>query len=424
MPSHSPHFSSHFSATGPWDQILPKPLLPTHLERTAPTEGSDAFWMTEAWLESMKNHGLTRPNPAVGCVLVNAAGKEISRGLTQPFPGLHAEKVAMDRVIDPTSLIGATAYVTLEPCSHIGRNPPCADLLAKSPIQRIVIARTDPNSLVQGQGIEKLRASGKQVVLGALSHEISAWNLGFFVQHTLKRPLIALKWAQTLDGQLADDTMKSHWISGPISRAYTHWLRQNYDLILVGAQTVLNDFPRLDVRDCNLPHQGEPLPILFDPKGLLLKASREIQTLLKNRTLLPHRKHVIVTTQTNLKANSKSWVHDLENVILLGQPGQKLIEELMQIIQGPEVTKALGRDVQSIMIEGGSKTLSHWISAGYGDIFHTFIAPVLTGGDKNRVTARKLLSQASRLHTLASAQLESDILIEMISQEIKERIFS
>ncbi len=416
-------FARGISATGPWEQILPHDFLQPHLLRTPESEGSDRFWMMEAWTESLKHHGLTQPNPAVGCVLVDAFGKEISRGLTQLFPGAHAEKTAFDRVTNSNSLVGGTAYVTLEPCAHTGRNASCADLLATSPIRRIVIARADPNPLVQGKGIQKLRAAGKDVTIGILSRELTAWNLNFLTQQILKRPLVALKWAQTLDGQLADDSMSSQWISGRTSRSYSHWLRQHYDLVLVGAQTLVSDFPQLDIRDCFRPHQGQPLPVFFDPKGILFQQPKEIQTQIKSRTLKPGRKCILIAPLSVLDKNPRSWLHGLSDLVILAQPGHSLAPELIDIISGPEVEKALGRPVQSVMIEGGSKTLTQFISAGYGDIFHCFAAPILTGGEKNRISIKKTLNQATRLHTIASNQLESDILIEMISEEVKNRIF-
>ncbi len=416
-------FSPEISATGPWDQILPRHLLLPHLLRPVESNRTDHYWMMEAWTESLKNNGLTNPNPAVGCLLVDAHGNEISRGCTQPFPGPHAEKAAFDQVRHPNSLIGATAYVTLEPCAHHGRNAPCADLLANSPIRRVVIARTDPNPLVNQKGIQKLRAAGKEVHTGILTQEVTAWNLGFLTQQVLKRPLIALKWAQTLDGQLADDSMTSRWISDSTSRAYGHWLRQHYDLIIVGAQTVVSDQPQLNVRDCLRPHQAEPLPIILDPRGLLFIQPIEMQNRLKTTTLNPSRQHVVVTTQAVLDKNSNSWLNKLSNLVLLGQLGNQWIPELMNILSGPNIEKILGRPIQSLMIEGGSKTLTQFISAGYGDIFHLFIAPLITGGIKNRIALQKLLNQAVRLNTLSSTRLKSDILIELISEEIKEKIF-
>jgi diaminohydroxyphosphoribosylaminopyrimidine deaminase/5-amino-6-(5-phosphoribosylamino)uracil reductase len=148
-----------------------------------------------------------------------------------------------------------------------------------------------------------------------------------------------------------------------------------------------------------------------------------MQNRLKTTTLNPSRQHVVVTTQAVLDKNSNSWLNKLSNLVLLGQLGNQWIPELMNILSGPNIEKILGRPIQSLMIEGGSKTLTQFISAGYGDIFHLFIAPLITGGIKNRIALQKLLNQAVRLNTLSSTRLKSDILIELISEEIKEKIF-
>lgn len=423
MKSNLSPFAKYLSATGPWERILPPKLFASHLKRATGAEPKDSYWMMEAWSESLKHHGLTAPNPTVGCILLNAAGQEVSRGITQSFPGSHAEKSAFEKLTHLQELNGGTAYVTLEPCSHFGRNPPCADLLANSPLRRIVIARLDPNPLVRGQGVAKLRTAGKEVHLGTLSRELTAWHLGFLCQQILNRPLIALKWAQTLDGQLADDTMKSQWISGQTSRAYAHWLRQHYDLILVGAKTVLADCPRLDVRDCLNPHQGDPLPVVWDPQGLLFQLSTKEQEKLKSRTFPPHKKVVLITRDSIAKGSQQNWLTGLQNLSIVTSSESAQAHSVIQILSGPELGAILGRPIQSILIEGGAKTLSTFLSAGYGDIFHTFIAPIFTGGTKNRVSANKLLNEAQKMHMLASTQLEDDVVVELISQTIQSKLF-
>jgi diaminohydroxyphosphoribosylaminopyrimidine deaminase/5-amino-6-(5-phosphoribosylamino)uracil reductase len=379
--------------------------------------------MAEALAESIQNIGLTHPNPSVGCILVDASGKEISRGCTQPFPGDHAEKIAFDQVRDASRLKGGTAYITLEPCSHFGKNPPCVDLLTQSPLQKVVIARKDPNKLVNGQGIEKLKAAGKQVVLGTLSPELTAWNLGFIGQQILNRPLVVLKWAQTLDGQLADDSHTSQWISGQASRSYAHWLRQRYDLTVIGAQTLLQDLPQLTVRDCNRPHQKDPLPIIFDPKGITLHLSKQEQRTLRQQTFSPGRKWIIITTQSAQASHRQSWINQEENIILLEQRGQDLIPEFIELLQGPEVSQTLGRPVQSILVEGGSKTLTLFLAARLCDVLHTFISPLITGGAHHRITPTQLLNQAERFELVSSSRLGPDLVMEMISKELRSKAF-
>jgi len=460
-----------FSFGGPLEQILPNDLwvqsgLPSAY---SPPSDMDSHFMLEALKVSLSSVGISNPNPAVGCVLVDAQGNEISRGATEAYLGAHAERDALSKISDPKRLEGATAYVTLEPCSHHGNQPPCVDLFTSSKIRRVVIARADPNPLVSGEGIRKLLASGKEVSIGLHHAEATAWNFPFFAYQTVKRPIFALKWAQTLDGQLADDQGNSKWITGPVARSYTHWLRQRYDALLVGAGTVLADFPKLTVRDCGLPHQAQPLPIIFDPKGKLLEISQEQQDRLLRTTFAEGRKFVYVTSAvetssysrlsaltdassctsqnsgaTRGKANklsdrlseriSASWLKNLPQGHLLLLPLPKstleprgtgthldvyLIQQLAVLLQGPELTQALGRPLQSIMIEGGPKTLSLFLQAGYADLLHVFLAPMLSGGDRNRIRLMDLFACSKRFELISNFRLGPDIVMEMVSAELQ-----
>jgi diaminohydroxyphosphoribosylaminopyrimidine deaminase/5-amino-6-(5-phosphoribosylamino)uracil reductase len=239
--------------------------------------GTDQYWMEQALLESMESIGLSQPNPAVGCILVQNQ-KMIGKGSTRAWRKEHAERVAFSSLDSGADLRDAMAYVTLEPCSHQGHQPPCVELLLASPIPRIVIAVADPDSRVNGESIRLLRAAGKEVEVGVLGPESEAWNLNFFITKKTGRPLWAAKWAQTPTGHLCDANGHSKWITGAESRAYTHWLRQKYDAIVVGAQTFLLDRPRLTVRDCAGPVQRNPERFVFDPKGRTLdlpEAERE-----------------------------------------------------------------------------------------------------------------------------------------------------
>jgi diaminohydroxyphosphoribosylaminopyrimidine deaminase/5-amino-6-(5-phosphoribosylamino)uracil reductase len=190
--------------------------------------------MFEAFLEAMKAVGRPNPNPAVGCVIVRDSDQTVvARGYTQQYRGPHAERVAFDSWQSTlagatqagASLRDCTAYVTLEPCAHTGHQPPCAEMLAQSELARVVVGLQDPNHLVNGAGIARLRSAGKEVVLTSdFVAELKAWHLPFLIDKKRKRPAIFAKWAQTLDGQLCDDMDRSQWISGPQARAYTHCL--------------------------------------------------------------------------------------------------------------------------------------------------------------------------------------------------------
>jgi diaminohydroxyphosphoribosylaminopyrimidine deaminase/5-amino-6-(5-phosphoribosylamino)uracil reductase len=348
-------------------------------------QGSDDYWMNEALLESLNSVGISNPNPAVGCVIVKD-GKEIARGHTQAYRGKHAERVAIEKLADPGLLEGATAYVTLERCSHQGNQPPCCDLLINSRLKRVVVGRGDPDPRVNGQGLRKLRENGKLVECGILTPEITAWNLPFFATRARARPLVALKWAQTLDGQFADDTSSSQWISGKISRSYTHWLRQRYDAILVGAKTFLADVPSLSVRDCASPIQHQPLRLIWDPSNLI-DARRGLA----------------------IEADRSGFILRDNDV-----------SALMKTLQIAEMQHRLGRPLQSLMVEGGPGVLTSFIEASLADVIHAFIAPKITGGKKYRLETDRLLSTAHEFKTVAQAKLGSDLLFEMISPELED----
>ena len=194
--------------------------------------------------------GTTRPNPSVGAVLV-VDDKIIGEGFTSPYGGSHAEVNAISAVKDQTLLATATMYVTLEPCSHFGKTPPCADLIIKSEIKKVVIGCIDSNVLVAGKGVERLQNAGCEVIVGVLEKECKAHHKRFFTFQTQKRPFIILKWAQTLDAFIAPKkraTQAPVWITKEVSRQLVHKWRSEEQAILVGTTTVLDDNPGLDVR--------------------------------------------------------------------------------------------------------------------------------------------------------------------------------
>jgi diaminohydroxyphosphoribosylaminopyrimidine deaminase/5-amino-6-(5-phosphoribosylamino)uracil reductase len=259
----NPHLKKGFGIGGRIDRALHADVALSF----AP--GTDEFWMELALLESMNSIGISSPNPAVGCVLVQN-NEAVGRGHTQAFRKEHAERMAFQTYDRAADLSQVTVYVTLEPCSHQGNQPPCVDLLVHSPIPRIVIAARDPDPRVNGEGIRKLKEAGKDVVLSVLEAECRAWNFPFFRGRKTGKPVWIAKWAETPSGHLADANGHSKWITNLQSRAYTHWLRQKYDAIVVGAGTFLADSPKLTVRDCALPHHRNPERWVFDPKGRLL----------------------------------------------------------------------------------------------------------------------------------------------------------
>ena len=209
--------------------------------------------------------GLTDPNPRVGCVLVASDGRVIGRGHTQRVGGPHAEVMALrDALARGESARGATAHVTLEPCAHHGRTPPCCDALIEASIARVVMAMEDPFPLVAGQGAARLRAAGIEVIEGELADEARELNIGFFSRVQRGRPWVRLKAAVSLDGRTALNNGVSQWITGPAARADGHAYRKRAGAVLTGVGTVLEDNPRLDVRLVETVLQ--PLRVVVDSK--------------------------------------------------------------------------------------------------------------------------------------------------------------
>ena len=228
--------------------------------------------MRAALTLAVRGLGRVWPNPAVGCVLVSPDGRVIARGWTKPGGRPHAETEALRRI--EWTAKGATAYVSLEPCSHHGKTPPCAETLVGAGIARCVVAIEDPDPRVQGRGIEKLRAAGIQVTVGTLRDEAAELNAGFFARVRSGRPLVALKIASTLDGRIALASGESRWITGEASRARVHLMRSQHDAVLIGGATAVADDPELTVR---LPgfENHQPVRIVLD-RDLTLPISAKL----------------------------------------------------------------------------------------------------------------------------------------------------
>ncbi|WP_375692144.1 bifunctional diaminohydroxyphosphoribosylaminopyrimidine deaminase/5-amino-6-(5-phosphoribosylamino)uracil reductase RibD [Pseudooceanicola sp. LIPI14-2-Ac024] len=199
-----------------------------------------------------RNMGRTWPNPAVGCVLVRE-GRVVGRGWTQPGGRPHAEVVALAQAGDAAR--GATAYVTLEPCSHHGKTPPCADALVRAGVARVVAALEDTDARVAGRGFARLRDAGIEVTTDVLAEEAARDHAGFFRRTDLGHPFVTLKLASSFDGRIATATGESKWITGPEARRLVHAMRMRHDAVMVGAGTARADDPSLTVRDMGVTHQ-------------------------------------------------------------------------------------------------------------------------------------------------------------------------
>lgn len=287
--------------------------------------------------------GTTYPNPLVGSVIV-AGDKIIGEGWHYKAGGPHAEVNAFTSASEASSLKDATIYVSLEPCSHFGKTPPCADLIIESGIKKVVVGSLDPNPKVSGKGIKKLMEAGCDVIVGVLEKECDELNKRFFTFHSKKRPYLFLKWAQTADGFIAPKAKtrtetKPVWITNEFSRQLVHKMRAQEEAILVGTNTVLQDNPSLTVRDW----AGEnPLRIIID-KDLKIP---------KDFSVLDGSSKTLVFTE---KENDASKNTEFIKIDFSASFPQQLCEILFK------------RNIQSVIIEGGAKTLQSFIDANLWD---------------------------------------------------------
>ncbi len=296
-------------------------------------------------LELAKNGlGSVSPNPMVGCVIVHN-DKIIGEGWHKIFGEHHAEVNAINAVSDQNLLSESTVYVTLEPCSHQGKTPPCADLLIEKLVKRVVVCNVDPNPKVAGSGIEKLKSAGVDVEVGLLEDQGFELNKRFFTSMKKYRPFIILKWAQTADGFIARKNYDSKWISNPQSRQLVHKWRSEEDAILVGYQTALHDNPQLNVRDWS---GSDPLRLVID---------------LNNS--LPNNLYLFDKTQPTISYNLKSQKSEdkLDKVIVTKQ---NFIEEILSDLHD--------KGIQSVIIEGGAATLNMFIHQNLWDEARVFIS--------------------------------------------------
>ncbi len=288
--------------------------------------------------------GNVSPNPMVGCVIVKD-DKIIGEGYHQQYGGPHAEVNAVKEVKDQTLLTESTVYVTLEPCAHFGKTPPCADLLVKHQVKRVVICNDDPNPLVAGQGIQRLRDAGIEVEVGLLKEEGRALNRRFFTAFEKKRPYVILKWAQTVDGFVARENYDSKWISNAYSRQLVHKWRAEEDAILVGTNTARYDNPSLTTRNW----KGK------DPVRLFI-----------DRTLDLNKGLHLLDGSVPTYCFTEGQGENRPNLTFIQQ------EEMT-----PEAILAAISElkIQSLIVEGGSKLLNSFLESGLWDEARVFIAP-------------------------------------------------
>lgn len=304
--------------------------------------------------------GTTAPNPMVGCIIVHNQ-LIIGEGFTSPYGGAHAEVNAIRSVKNKNLLSKATLYVTLEPCSHFGKTPPCADTIIKFKIPRIFIGTMDTHSNVAGKGIEKLKASGCQVTVGVLENEVKAHHKRFFTFHNKKRPYIILKWAETADGFIAPSTrdeQKPVWITNELSRQLVHKWRAEEHAILVGTNTVIEDHPSLTTRDW---YGKNPIRVVLDKNSRIPKEAVVFDNQVKTIVISRKPRNGSSETEAHLKAmNHPSPELEFLNWDLTAKIAQQIC------------TILFNHDINSVIIEGGRQTLQTFIDENLWDEARVF----------------------------------------------------
>ena len=330
---------------------------------TAPFANSEEV-MRRALEIARRGIGFVEPNPAVGAVLVDGDLRLIAEGWHERFGGPHAEAAALDRA--GAAARGATLYVSLEPCCHFGKTPPCVDAIVAAGIRRVVVAQTDPYPEVAGNGIRKLQLAGIEVSEGLLQAEAKRLNAPFLKLIEQQIPYVHAKWAMTLDGKIASKTGASKWITNELSRAKVHEIRGRMDAIVVGLKTALADDPLLTARPVG-PRIATR--VVFDSLAQLPLESQLIRTV--------QAAPVLLAVGPKAPSDRVDQIRDagVEVVSLLPAPGSTQRPDPWELL------KELGRRrMTNILVEGGGELLGQFLDRELADELHVFIAPKILGG--------------------------------------------
>ena len=357
----------------------------------------DLRWMGRALELAGRGAGLTSPNPVVGAVLVGA-DRAVGEGFHATAGGAHAEAEALEQA--GTAARGATLYVTLEPCNHTGRTPPCVQAITAAGVKRVVAATRDPNPRVPGGGAAALSRAGLEVTLGCREGEAIALNRVFITAARRGRPHVTLKWAATLDGATADVRRGSRWITGFEARLEAHRMRSRADAVVVGIGTVLTDDPGLDVRlGGHWPR--EPFRVVVDSRARLPVTARLIGAGRPERAL------VAVTDAADSERLESLETRGVTVLRCKSQEGQVDVSDLL--------SRLGALDVGGILVEGGGKLAWAFLEAGLVDRVVAFTAPMLLGGaaaPRAVGGAGLLLPEAVRLEGIGVRPMGTDWMME------------
>ncbi|WP_334296641.1 bifunctional diaminohydroxyphosphoribosylaminopyrimidine deaminase/5-amino-6-(5-phosphoribosylamino)uracil reductase RibD [Romboutsia sp. CE17] len=342
-----------------------------------------------------KGAGKVNPNPMVGAVIVKDE-RVIGQGYHKYYGGNHAEVNAFENLSDNPE--GATIYVTLEPCSHYGKTPPCVDKIIANKISKVVVGTLDPNPLVEGRGIKALKEAGIEVITGVLEEECKKLNEVFMKYILCKRPFVVLKTAMTLDGKIATESGESKWITSDKSRQEVHKLRNKLSAIMVGVNTVIKDNPELT---CRLEGGKNPVRIIVDSKLRIPLGSNVVVDNLAQT--------IVATTE----------VADKDKILVLEKLGVKvlIINSKNERVDLQSLMIELGkRDIDGILLEGGATLSFSALEENIVDKIQVYIAPKIIGGEKSKTSIGgkgiEKLSDAIMLNNMTVKSVGTDLLIE------------
>jgi len=347
--------------------------------------------------------GRTSPNPMVGCVIV-AEGKVIGQGYHQAAGRPHAEVEALRQA--GASARGATAYVTLEPCCHHGRTPPCTQALIAAGVAEVVFACHDVNPKVAGRGKRELREAGIEVRHGLMHREARHLNRAFFHFMAQAQPYLVAKIAMSLDGRIATRSGESQWISSPQARELAHGLRQESDAILVGTRTAIQDNPRLTVRS-GAEQPLHPLRVVLDRAGSIPLSHDLLDPSLPGRTL------VILSEQAGSRPKELDQI-GIDHVVLA-------LDHRQRFVLSDVFALLAERDCLQVMAEGGAELLGDLLDEDLVDEVWAFVCPMLIGGTRARSPFAGLgaerLAEAKRLRFIETIRVGPDVLIKAMRRD-------
>lgn len=355
---------------------------------------SESKYMLRAISLAEKARGFTEPNPLVGAVIVKD-GKIVGEGYHLRAGEAHAEVMALQRAGEYAQ--GSTVYVTLEPCSHYGKTPPCADALIEAGVEEVYIAIRDPNPQVNGGGIDKLEAAGIKTHVGLMGETAWKQNEIFFTNMLAKRAFVALKTAQSIDGKIGPASGEPLAITSLEALEYCHRLRQKYGAVLVGINTVLSDDPVLNIRHGVEHLADKPVRIVLDSK---------LQTPLSANVLnIKYGPAIIYTANEVARSIRKKYEEKgVTLAILPNKNGQIDLHRLPYDLYK--------RGISSVMVEGGAKTISAFLQSDIWDIWHSFTAPKIIGADGLGLYSETLNEVYCDMENAAVKRIGDDVLVD------------